>query len=159
MNEAMPTQAFAELWPLGVYFLCVIALVGLMLGVSWLLSQKSPNPGSSDRNQPYESGIVSLGFGRFRMAAHFYVVAMLFVLFDLEVVYIIAWAIAWDSVGWAGYWGLLVFVGILTVGLAYEWRMGALDWHPQPRKVPPIRRPIELTPPAGPGERIGGGAS
>ena len=150
MNEALPTQAFAELWPLGVYFLCVIALVLLMLGVSWILSQKASRPDVPGRNQPYESGIVSLGFGRFRLTAHFYVVAMLFVLFDLEVVYIIAWAIAWDSVGWAGYWGLLVFIGILTVGLAYEWRMGALSWHPRARRVPPIRRPIELTPPAAP---------
>ena len=148
MNDSVPTQAFAELWPLGVYFLCVIALVLLMLGVSWLLSQRSRGPGSAGRNQPYESGIVSIGFGRSRLTAHFYVVAMLFVLFDLEVVYIIAWAIAWDSVGWSGYWGLLVFIGILTVGLAYEWRIGALEWHPQPREIPPIRRPIIVTQPA-----------
>lgn len=159
MNEALPTQAFAELWPLGVYFLSVVVLVLLMLGISWLLNAKPQRPDSIDRNAPYESGIVSLGYGRFRISVHFYMVAMLFVLFDLEVVYIIAWAIAWDSVGWAGYWGLLVFAGILTVGLAYEWRMGALNWAPPAREIPPIRRPIELTQPISPGEQIGGGAT
>lgn len=156
MNEALPTQSFAELWPLGVYFLCVVALVLAMLGVSWLLNHKPSKSDPAARNQPYESGIVSIGFGRFRMSVHFYLVAMLFVLFDLEVVYIIAWAIAWDAVGWSGYWGLLVFAGILVVGLAYEWRMGALDWAPPKREVPPIRKPIALTTPAKPGEQIGG---
>lgn len=160
MIEANPTQSFAELWPLGIYFLCVVVLVLLMLGISWLLNQKPSKPDSIARNQPYESGIVSLGYGRFRLSMHFYLVAMLFVLFDLEVVYLIAWAIAWDSVGWSGYWGLLVFVGILTVGLAYEWRMGALDWAPPKRRVPAIRKPITLTAPAltlssGSGEQIG----
>lgn len=144
MNETAASPAYAELWPLGAYFLCVLALVGLMLGVSWLLSQKTRNPDNRSRNQPYESGIVSVGFGRFRLSAHFYIVAMLFVLFDLEVVYIIAWAVAWDTVGWSGYWGLLAFVGILVAGLAYEWKMGALDWHPGNRRVPPVKRPIQL---------------
>lgn len=138
------TQAFQELWPLGIYLLCVLALIGLMLGVSWLLGERSGASGAGARNEPYESGIVSLGFGRFRISAHFYIVAMLFVLFDLEVVYLIAWAIAWEQVGWYGYWGLLVFVGILVAGLAWEWRSGALDWHPVIRKVPAVKRPVTL---------------
>lgn len=141
MNQ---TQAFQELWPLGVYLLCVLALIGLMLGVSWLLGERSGERGARARSEPFESGIVSIGFGRFRISAHFYVVAMLFVLFDLEVVYLIAWAIAWEQVGWYGYWGLLVFVGILVAGLAYEWRAGALDWHPALRRVPAINRPVTL---------------
>lgn len=140
----MQQQAFQELWPLGVYLLCVLALVGAMLGVSWLLSQRPSSPDRAARNEPFESGILSIGFGRFRVSAHFYLVAMLFVLFDLEVVYIIAWAIAWDAVGWQGYWGLLVFVGILVAGLAWEWRMGALEWHPGGRRVPPVKRPLRL---------------
>lgn len=140
----MSQTAFQELWPLGIYLLCVLALIALMLGVSWLLGERSGAAGRGARNEPYESGIVSLGFGRFRVSAHFYIVAMLFVLFDLEVVYLIAWAIAWEQVGWQGYWGLLVFVAILAAGLAYEWRVGALDWHPRHRRVPAITRPVKL---------------
>ena len=141
------SQASVELWPLGLYFMCVIGLIFLMLVVSWFLSHKSHNPQSAARNEPYESGIVGIGFGRFRIAAHFYVVAMLFVLFDLEVVYIVAWAIAYDSVGWYGYIGLLVFVGILVVGLVYEWRMGALDWHTGGRSMPSVQKPMYIHPP------------
>jgi NADH-quinone oxidoreductase subunit A len=141
----MSQQAFAQLWPLGLYLFFVFALVAGMLIISALLGQRSP-AGASERgrDEPYESGIVTVGYGRFRISAHFYMVAMLFVLFDLEVVYVIAWAIAWDAVGWSGYWGLLVFVGILVAGLAYEWRMGALEWHPGGRKLPEIQRPLQL---------------
>ena len=72
---------------------------------------------------------------------------MLFVLFDLEIVYLIAWAIAWEELGWHGYWGVVAFVAILVAGLAYEWRVGALDWTPRGREVPPIRRPVTLRTP------------
>jgi NADH-quinone oxidoreductase subunit A len=142
----MNPQAFQELWPLGLYLFLVLALVAGMLILSALLGQRSRAPSAQRpaRDEPFESGIVSIGFGRFRVSAHFYLVAMLFVLFDLEVVYIIAWAIAWDAVGWYGYWGLLVFVGILVAGLVWEWRMGALEWHPGGRTVPEIQRPLQL---------------
>jgi len=141
-----PAQHVNGFWPLGAYAFGAVALIALLLGVSWLLGARSDRPArpGRGRDEPFESGIVSLGFGRFRISAHFYVVAMLFVLFDLEVVYLIAWAVAWDELGWHGYWGVVVFVGILAAGLAYEWRVGALDWAPRGRAVPPIRRPVTL---------------
>lgn len=146
-----PAQASDGLWSLGAYVLGVVALLVLMLAASWLLGARSdaPDRPKRGRDEAYESGIVSLGFGRFRISAHFYVVAMLFVLFDLEVVYLIAWAVAWEELGWHGYWGVVVFAGILIAGLAYEWRVGALDWAPSGRTVPPIRRPITLRNPGG----------
>lgn len=146
-----PTQASEGLLPLGAYVLGVLALIVLMLAASWLLGARSETADrpKRGRDEPFESGIVSLGFGRFRISAHFYVVAMLFVLFDLEVVYLIAWAVAWEELGWQGYWGVVVFAGILFAGLAYEWRVGALDWGPPGRTVPPIRRPITVRKPEG----------
>ena len=63
-----------------------------------------------------------------RLSTKFYLVALIFVLFDLEAVFIFAWAIAVPELGWTGYYGMLVFVGLLVVGLVYEWRQGALDW-------------------------------
>lgn len=147
MNDTLPLEGFL---PLGTYLLGVLAVIALMLGASWLLGSRSDKADSSPRgrNEPFESGIVGLGFGRFRISAHFYVVAMLFVLFDLEVVYLIAWAVAWDELGWHGYWGVLVFAGILIAGLVYEWRVGALDWAPAGRRVPPIERPVSLRTPS-----------
>jgi NADH-quinone oxidoreductase subunit A len=89
----------------------------------------------SDRatGEPYEVGIVSEGSARVRFSAKFYLVAILFVIFDLEAVFVFAWAIAGRELGWAGYAGLLVFLLVLAVALIYEWRLGALDWVTQRR--------------------------
>ena len=115
------------LWPLGLYFLIALVVAGSMIGLSYVLGERH-----SDRatGQPYESGIVSTGSARVRLSVKFYIVAMLFVIFDLEAVFIFAYAVAYEEVGWAGYAGLLVFVAILVVALVYEFRMGALDWEP-----------------------------
>lgn len=115
------------LWPLGLYFLIALVVAGSMIGLSFILGERH-----SDRatGQPYESGIVSTGTARVRLSVKFYIVAMLFVIFDLEAVFIFAYAVAYEEVGWAGYAGLLVFVAILAVALIYEYRMGALDWEP-----------------------------
>ncbi len=115
------------LWPLGLYFLIALVVAGSMIGLSFVLGERH-----SDRatGQPYESGIVSTGSARVRLSVKFYIVAMLFVIFDLEAVFIFAYAVAYEEVGWPGYAGLVVFVAILVVALIYEYRMGALDWEP-----------------------------
>ena len=115
------------LWPLGLYFLIALVVAGSMIGLSFVLGERH-----SDRatGQPYESGILSTGSARVRLSVKFYIVAMLFVIFDLEAVFIFAYAVAYEEVGWAGYAGLVVFVVILVVALIYEYRMGALDWEP-----------------------------
>jgi NADH-quinone oxidoreductase subunit A len=113
------------LWPLAVYFAAVLGLVVSMVAVSFVLGPRQPERVSEE---PYESGIVPTGSARLRFSAHFYLIAMLFVIFDLEAVFIFAWAIAVRELGWFGYVGLLIFVGILVAALVYEWRLGALDW-------------------------------
>ena len=115
------------LWPLGLYFLIALVVAGSMIGLSFVLGERH-----SDRStgQPYESGIVSTGSARVRLSVKFYIVAMLFVIFDLEAVFIFAYAVAYEEVGWPGYAGMVVFVAILVVALIYEYRMGALDWEP-----------------------------
>lgn len=120
------------LWPLGLYFLIALVVAGSMIGLSYVLGERH-----SDRatGEPYESGIVSTGSARVRLSVKFYVVAMLFVIFDLEAVFIFAYAVAYEEVGWAGYVGLLVFVAVLVVALVYEYRMGALDWEPARLRV------------------------
>jgi NADH-quinone oxidoreductase subunit A len=108
-----------------VYCGAVIALVASMLALSHILGQRHTDRATGE---PYESGIVSTGSARLRLSADFYLVAMFFVIFDLEAVFIFAWAIAFREVGWAGYMEILVFIGILIAALIYLWRQGGLDW-------------------------------
>lgn len=114
-----------DLWPLGVYTAIVFGLVGAMLGLSYLLGQRH-----HDRSTdfPYESGIVSEGSARVRLSAKFYLVAMFFVIFDLEAVFLFAWAVAVRETGWTGYVEVFIFISVLLVALGYLWRVGALEW-------------------------------
>jgi len=114
-----------NLWALGIHFIAVVGLVLAMLGVSFILGERHNEAATGE---PYESGIVSTGSTDIRLSVHFYVVAMLFVIFDLEAVFIYAWAIAAPELGWTGYIEIVIFIAILLVGLVYLWRQGALDW-------------------------------
>ncbi len=120
-------------WPLVVYFVIVLLLVGAILGLSHLLGQRHREPQTGD---PYECGILSEGSARVRFSAKFYLVAMFFVIFDLEAVFILAWAVAGRELGWQGYWEILVFIVFLAVALVYLWRTGALDWSPRRQRLP-----------------------
>ena len=117
----------AQLALIGIYLLAILALVGLMLGLSYVLGQRHAAPSTV---QPYESGMIPVDDARLRFPAQFYLVAMFFVVFDLEVVFIYAWAVAAREAGWAGYLEMLLFVLILFAALIYLWRIGALDWGP-----------------------------
>ena len=115
-----------QLWPFGLYFILVIALVTVMLALSYILGQRHNDPHTA---YPYEGGIVSEGSARVRFSLSFYLIAMFFVIFDLESVFIFSWAIAGRKLGWAGYWEVLIFIVILAATLVYLWRLGALDWN------------------------------
>ena len=121
-----------KLWTLGVYFIAVLLLVAAMLAVSYVLGERHNEHATG---QPYESGILSEGSARVHVSAKFYLVAMFFVVFDLEAVFIFAWAIAARELSWAGYREILAFVAILLAALAYLWRLGALDWSPDRRTI------------------------
>ncbi len=118
--------------PLALYAALVFGLCAVMLGLSWVLGQRTA--ASRFGGEPYESGIVSTGGARLRLSAKFYLVAVLFVIFDLEVVYVLAWGVAAREAGWAGYIEIMVFLGILLAALVYVWRCGALNWGPQSQK-------------------------
>jgi NADH-quinone oxidoreductase subunit A len=115
------------LWPLVLYFAAVVLLVAAMIGLSAVLGQRHAEKATYE---PFESGIVTVGYARFRFPAKFYLVAMFFVIFDLESVFIFVWAIAYRDVGWSGYIEIVVFIAILVAALVYLWRLGALDWAP-----------------------------
>lgn len=115
------------IWPLAVYFVLVMALAAAILTLSYLLGQRHRE---DETDLPYEGGLASVGSAHVRFPAKFYLVAMFFVIFDLESVFIFAWAVAGRALGWSGYVEMVIFVGILVIALAYLWRVGALDWVP-----------------------------
>jgi NADH-quinone oxidoreductase subunit A len=130
MQETAETTTV--LWPLVVYGAIVLSLVLLILGLSYVLGQRG---NSRATGEPYEGGIVSAGGARIRFSSQFYMVAMMFVIFDVETIFIFAWAIAFPELGWYGYFGVLVFILMLVVVLVYEWRNGALDFGPDGKKI------------------------
>lgn len=113
------------LWPLGAYFLIVVLLVAGMLLLSHLLGERHQ---ARATGIPYESGIVPAGSARARFSAKFYLIAMFFVIFDLEVIFLFAWAIGARELGWLGFGEAALFIGVLFAALVYLWRLGALDW-------------------------------
>ena len=103
-----------------------------MLGLSYVLGQRHKERAT---DEPYEGGILSAGSARIRFSSQFYLVAMLFVIFDVETIFIFSWAIAFRELGWYGYAGVMVFLILLLVVLIYEWRAGALDFGPDGKKI------------------------
>lgn len=112
-------------WPLVVYFAFVVVLVAAVVVVSYLLGQRHSEPATGE---PYEGGIVSEGSARVRTSIRYSLVAMFFVVFDLEAVFLFAWAGAARDLGWPGYAAAVLFVATLAAALIYIWRAGALDW-------------------------------
>ena len=120
------------LWPLIVFSALAVLVTATMLG-SYVLGQRHWDPATGT---PYESGIISEGSAHVRLSARFYLVALFFVVFDLEAVFLYAWAVAAREVGWAGYWEVVIFIGVLMAALMYLWGIGALDWAPAATWVP-----------------------
>ncbi|MCG3197184.1 MAG: NAD(P)H-quinone oxidoreductase subunit 3 [bacterium] len=120
------------MWPLLVFIAAVMVVVAAQIVLSHFLGQRHRERATGE---PYESGIVSEGSARLRFSATFYLVAMLFVIFDLEAVYIFSWVISFRELGWSGYFKIFVFIAILLASLVYLWRIGALEAGPPKRRL------------------------
>jgi len=121
----------AETWAIAVYVTVTFAIIGIMLLGSWLLGGRA---WGRAKEEPFESGVLGAGSTRLRLSAKFYLVAMFFVIFDLEAVFLFAWAISVRESGWPGFIEALVFISILVASLAYLWRIGGLEWAPDGRR-------------------------
>lgn len=121
MNEAS-----SSIFPLVVYFLSVIGLTGIVILLAWVVGGKVKRRPATE--EPFECGIVSVGTAQIPISVEFYLIAMFFVIFDLETVFIFAWAVAFEELGWMGYIATVVFIVVLIFALIYEWKSGALDW-------------------------------
>jgi NADH-quinone oxidoreductase subunit A len=120
------------IWPLFLYGVLVILLLVAILFLSYILGQRHREKAT---NLPYEGGIQQAGSARLRFSAQFYLVAMLFVIFDVEAVFIMLWALGFYELGWPGYIGAAIFITQLVVVLIYEWGIGALDFGPDGIKI------------------------
>ncbi len=121
----------ADTWALLAYVVAVFGLVALMLGLSFLLGGRAYGRA---KDEPFESGVVGAGTARLRLSAKFYLVAMFFVIFDVEALFLYAWAISVREAGWAGFIEAFIFIFILTASLVYLWKIGALEWAPESRR-------------------------
>lgn len=108
-----------------IYFFIALALSLLLLGLPFVLSTRKADP---EKISAYECGFDPFDDARGRFDIQFYLVAILFIIFDLEVAFLFPWAIVLSKIGSFGFWSMMVFLLILTVGFVYEWRKGALDW-------------------------------
>ena len=135
---AFITRVTPESWGVAIYVVAVFGLVGLMLGASYVLGGRDHGRA---KEEPFESGAVSVGGAQLRMPAKFYLVAMFFVIFDVEAVFLYAWAVSVRQNGWAGFAMAAIFIVVLLAALFYVWRVGGLDWAPGRRGVEADRRP------------------
>ena len=107
-------------------FLAVAGVIGIALLVApFLIAYSSPDP---EKLSAYECGFNAFDDARMKFDVRFYLVAILFIVFDLEVAFLFPWAVAFKEVGAFGFWSMMIFLGVLTVGFVYEWRKGALEW-------------------------------
>ena len=128
--EAVP----ANLLPLIIYFGAVLAITGVMLGGSYLLGQRHH---AKAADEPFESGIVPTGDVHIRFSVHFYLLAIFFVIFDMESVFLFAWSVALNESGWSGFFEALIFISVLLASLIYLWALGALDWRTRRQRIDP----------------------
>lgn len=119
------------LFSLGIYAFIVLGLVALLLFFASWLGEKKSNP---EKLRPYESGIIPTGSARLRYPVPFFLVAIFFLIFDVEAAYIFSWAISYDSLGWAGWLQISFFIFVLLLGLLYIWKKGGLEWGPTSKK-------------------------
>jgi len=118
-------QLLMDYLPIAV-FIGVALVIGLALMIApFLVAVRNPDP---EKVSAYECGFNAFDDARMKFDVRFYLVAILFIIFDLEVAFLFPWAVAFKETGAFGFWSMMIFLGVLTVGFIYEWRKGALEW-------------------------------
>jgi NADH-quinone oxidoreductase subunit A len=109
-----------------VIFIAVALIVGLALITSpFIIAYRNPDP---EKLSAYECGFDAFDDARMKFDIRFYLVSILFIIFDLEVAFLFPWAVSFSRIGWLGFWSMMVFLAVLTIGFIYEWKKGALEW-------------------------------
>ncbi|MEX0815493.1 MAG: NADH-quinone oxidoreductase subunit A [Dongiaceae bacterium] len=118
-------ELLREYLPILMFLAIAVAIAGGAIGMSVVMARQKPD---SEKLSPYECGFEAFDDARRRFDVRFYLVAILFIIFDLEVAFLFPWAVSLRDIGVFGFWSMVVFLGILTVGFIYEWKKGALEW-------------------------------
>ena len=114
-----------EYLPILIFLGIAIAMSLVIVAASYIVVRQHPD---SAKTSAYECGFDAIGDSRHKFDVRFYLVAILFIIFDLEVAFLFPWAVSLGKTGVFGFWSMMIFLGILTVGFIYEWRKGALEW-------------------------------
>ncbi len=114
-----------EYLPILIFLAIAIGLAGAFVLASFILARQRPD---SEKVTAYECGFEAFDDARNKFDVRFYLVSILFIIFDLEVAFLFPWAVSLGQIGLLGFWSMVVFLGILTIGFIYEWRKGALEW-------------------------------
>ncbi len=114
-----------EYFPILIFLGLAIAIAAVAVGASYMVVNQRPD---TEKNSAYECGFEPFSDSRHKFDVRFYLVAILFIIFDLEVAFLFPWAVSLGKIGVYGFWSMTAFLGILTVGFIYEWKKGALEW-------------------------------
>jgi NADH-quinone oxidoreductase subunit A len=125
MESAMNEVLLNTYLPLVIFIAVALAICAAILLVPFLVAYKQPD---AEKLSAYECGFNPFDDARMKFDVRYYLVAILFIIFDLEVSFLFPWAVVFGDLGTFGYWSMMVFLGVLTVGFIYEWRKGALEW-------------------------------
>ncbi len=118
-------ELLREYLPILIFLAIAFAVVIVLPAMSWVMGRQRPD---SEKMSAYECGFAPFDNARRRFDVRFYLVAILFIIFDLEIAFLFPWAAAFREIGLFGFWSMVVFLAILTVGFIYEWKKGALEW-------------------------------
>jgi len=121
----MSELLFAYL-PLVIFIAVAFVLTGALLVVPFIVAYRAPD---AEKLSAYECGFNSFDDARMKFDIRFYLVAILFIIFDLEVAFLFPWAVSFGAIGMFGFWSMMVFLAVLTIGFIYEWKKGALEWN------------------------------
>ncbi len=114
-----------EYLPILIFLGIAMAVAFIAVAASWIVGRQKPDV---EKNSAYECGFDAFGDARSKFEVRFYLVSILFIIFDLEVAFLFPWAVSLGSIGLFGFWSMVIFLGVLTIGFIYEWKKGALEW-------------------------------
>ncbi len=118
-------ELLREYLPILVFLVLAVGLGLVLILAAVIIAVRHPDP---EKVSAYECGFNAFDDARMKFDVRFYLVAILFIIFDLEIAFLFPWAVAFGSVGLVGFWSMIVFLAVLTIGFAYEWKKGALEW-------------------------------
>ena len=124
-KEPLVEELLREYLPILVFLVVAVGLGLVLILAAVVLAVRNPDP---EKVSAYECGFNAFDDARMKFDVRFYLVAILFIIFDLEVAFLFPWAASFGDLGWFGFWSMMIFLGVLTIGFIYEWKKGALEW-------------------------------